>query len=215
MTRLAVMAHYDPRGEVAPHVRRQVEALAEAVDDLVIVSTAELSDASRVWLEKHGRVLPRANYGYDFFSYKTGLESTPLGGYDEVVVCNDTYVGPLVGYTRDLRGDGRPARRLLGPDLLAAGAPARAELLRGVPALAGGVAGVREVLARHVAGLRPGQGDQPVRGRADQGDDRRRLHLVGVLLGDRARPHPGPAPGGVVVASTGSRRRAAAATGTG
>ena len=99
MTRLAVMAHYDPRGEVAPHVRRQVGALAEAVDDLVIVSTAELSDASRVWLEKHGRVLPRANYGYDFFSYKTGLESTPLGQYDEVVVCNDTYVGPLVGYT--------------------------------------------------------------------------------------------------------------------
>jgi hypothetical protein len=98
VTRLAVMAHYDPRGEVAPHVRRQVAALAEAVEDLVIVSTAELSDASRVWLEKHGRVLPRANYGYDFFSYKTGLEATALGGYDEVVVCNDTYVGPLVGY---------------------------------------------------------------------------------------------------------------------
>ncbi len=101
MTRLAVMAHYDPRGEVAPHVRRQVVSLAEAVEDLVIVSTAELTDSSRVWLEKHGRVLPRANYGYDFFSYKTGLESTPLDGYDEVVVCNDTYVGPLVGY-RDI-----------------------------------------------------------------------------------------------------------------
>lgn len=110
MTRLAVMAHYDPRGEVAPHVRRQVEALAGAVDDLVIVSTAELTDESLVWLEKHGRVLRRANYGYDFYSYKTGLDSTPLSGYDEVVVCNDTYVGPLVSYTEifDAMAD-RPA----------------------------------------------------------------------------------------------------------
>jgi hypothetical protein len=99
VTRLAVMAHYDPRGEVAPHVRRQVGALAEAVDDLVIISTAQLTDASRVWLERHGRVLARANYGYDFYSYKTGLDSAPLGKYDEVVVCNDTYVGPLVSYT--------------------------------------------------------------------------------------------------------------------
>jgi hypothetical protein len=98
VTRLAVMAHYDPRGEVAPHVRRQVTALAESVDDLVVVSTAELTGSARAWLERHGRVLPRANYGYDFFSYKTGLESVELRRYDEVVVCNDTYVGPLVDY---------------------------------------------------------------------------------------------------------------------
>jgi Rhamnan synthesis protein F len=84
---------------VAPHVRRQVGALAEAVDDLVIVSTAELSDSSRVWLEKHGRVLPRANYGYDFFSYKVGLDAAgDLGAFEEVVVCNDSYVFALDSY---------------------------------------------------------------------------------------------------------------------
>lgn len=99
MSRLAVMAHYDPRGEVGPHVRRQVSALAEAVDDLVVVSTADLTDSARSWLSGQGRLMERGNFGYDFFSYKTGLDSvTDLTAYDEIVVCNDTYVGPLASY---------------------------------------------------------------------------------------------------------------------
>jgi Rhamnan synthesis protein F len=99
VSRLAVMAHYDPRGEVGPHVRRQVAALAEGVDDLVIVTTAELTDASRSWLTGHGRLIERDNFGYDFFSYKTGLDAVAdLTAYDEVVICNDTYVGPLTSY---------------------------------------------------------------------------------------------------------------------
>lgn len=99
-SRLAVMAHYDREGAVAPHVRRQVEALASSVEDLVIVSTASLSDESRTWLRGRGELIERANYGYDFFSYKTGLESRDLGAYDEVVICNDTYVGPFRPYSR-------------------------------------------------------------------------------------------------------------------
>ena len=94
------MAHYDPRGEVAPHVRRQGLALSRSVDDVVFVSTASLTDESRHWFKRHGRLIERANYGYDFYSYRTGLEAAPpLGQYDEVVICNDTYVGPLVSYT--------------------------------------------------------------------------------------------------------------------
>ena len=37
------MAQFDPRGTLGPHVRRQVEALAGAVDELVVVSTSELT----------------------------------------------------------------------------------------------------------------------------------------------------------------------------
>jgi hypothetical protein len=88
VTRLAVMAHYDPEGAVRPHVRRQVEALAADVEDVVVVSTAELGDESRRWLSSRVRLIERANYGYDFYSY------------DEVVVCNDSYVGPLRTYGR-------------------------------------------------------------------------------------------------------------------
>ena len=95
------MAHYDPRGEVAPHVTRQVQALAESVEHLVIVSTASLTESASQWLARHGQLIPRDNVGYDFFSYRTGLESVAdLSRYDEVVVCNDTYVGPLRSYAR-------------------------------------------------------------------------------------------------------------------
>jgi len=101
VTRLAVMAHYDPEGAVRPHVRRQVEALATDVEDVVVVSTAELTDASRRWLGARVRLVERANYGYDFFSYKVGLDAAAdLTSYDEVVVCNDSYVGPLRSYGR-------------------------------------------------------------------------------------------------------------------
>ncbi|MCD4524766.1 rhamnan synthesis F family protein [Nocardioides sp. cx-173] len=104
------MAHYDPRGLVAPHVRRHVAALASAVDELVVVSTAELDDEGAAFLESHARLIRRPNYGYDFFSYKTGLEASRLTGHDEVIVCNDTYVGPLVDYSEIFETMGsRPA----------------------------------------------------------------------------------------------------------
>ena len=44
-------------------------------------------------------MVERANYGYDFFSYKVGLDAAgDLSAYDEVVVCNDTYVFALDSY---------------------------------------------------------------------------------------------------------------------
>ncbi|WP_460798001.1 rhamnan synthesis F family protein [Nocardioides pacificus] len=101
MTRLAVMAHYDPRGELGPHVRRQVEALVSAVDDVSVVTTVELTGEARGWLRERCRLIERPNYGYDFFSYKVGLEQAgDLTRYDEVIVCNDSYVGPLTPYPR-------------------------------------------------------------------------------------------------------------------
>lgn len=108
MARLAVMAHYDPTGGVGPHVRRQVEALAASFDDLVVVTTASLTDPARTWLSQRARLIERDNHGYDFFSYRTGLESAGVldgrAAYDEVVICNDTYVGPLRDYAR-IRAD--------------------------------------------------------------------------------------------------------------
>src|SRR5690606_10650266 len=101
VTRLAVMAHYDPRGELGPHVRRQVEALVSAVVDVPVVTTVELTGEARGWLRERCRLIERPNYGYDFFSYKVGLEQAgDLTRYDEVIVCNDSYVGPLTPYPR-------------------------------------------------------------------------------------------------------------------
>lgn len=98
MRRLAVSAHYDPDGFVAPHVRRHIEALRSAFDELVVVTTAALTAESRKWMSERARLIERTNEGYDFYSYKVGLESSNLQDFDEVAICNDTYVGPLRPY---------------------------------------------------------------------------------------------------------------------
>ena len=87
------MAHYDVQGALRPHVRGQVDALAASVDKLIVCTTARLRPDASAWLSERAQVVERANYGYDFFSYKTGLEAAgDLSSYDEVVVCNDSYV---------------------------------------------------------------------------------------------------------------------------
>lgn len=101
MRRLVVMAHYDADGEVAPHVRRQVEALGEVADRLVVVSTAGIAPGSPAEsvLRQRGELVVRPNVGYDFGSWQVGLSLVDdLDRYDLVVICNDSYVGPLVGY---------------------------------------------------------------------------------------------------------------------
>jgi rhamnosyltransferase len=101
MRRLVVMAHYDADGEVAPHVRRQVEALGAVADRLLVVSTAELARGGphETWLSGHAELVRRPNVGYDFGSWRVGLSLVEdLDRYDLVVICNDSCVGPLVPY---------------------------------------------------------------------------------------------------------------------
>ena len=97
MSRLAVMAHFDVEGGVRPPVRGQVLALAASVDRLVVCSTARLQPEARAWLQENAELIERANYGYDFFSYKWGLDLVPeYPDFDHVVVSNDTFIGPSV-----------------------------------------------------------------------------------------------------------------------
>lgn len=106
--RLVVMAHFDPDGLVAPHVRRQIQAWLATPVDLTVVSTAELNAADRDWLNAHVQLIQRPNEGYDFLSYRAGLEAAgDLSQYDEVIVCNDSFVGPLRSYAEILQEMGR------------------------------------------------------------------------------------------------------------
>lgn len=101
MPALAVFAHFDPHGLVAPHVLRHLEALATVVDRLIVVSTASLTDTTRAELSARGELVERFNEGYDFYSWKTGLDHA--GAWweaDHVILANDSVVGPLVGYGR-------------------------------------------------------------------------------------------------------------------
>ena len=105
---LAVFAHFDPGGQVAPHVERYLTALRDAVDRLVIVSTAELDVAARGTLGSLGELVERENVGYDFYSWKTGLDQVrDWHRFDRVLICNDSVVGPMRPFA-EILGDGAP-----------------------------------------------------------------------------------------------------------
>lgn len=94
--RASVLAHFDPDGIVAPHVRRTISALAEVSDRCVVVSTARLRPAELAWLSARAEVIMRPNRGYDFASYRAGIEALDLASADELIVMNDSAVFPLV-----------------------------------------------------------------------------------------------------------------------
>jgi rhamnosyltransferase len=96
MTTLAVFSHFDPDGLVSPYARRYVRELAGAVDRTVVVSTAPLGPTERAELEDVAELVVRENVGYDFGSWKAGLDRVgDWTGYDRVVLANDSVVGPL------------------------------------------------------------------------------------------------------------------------
>lgn len=98
-SRLVVMAHYDVEGELAPHVRRHIEAWDGMADRLIVVTTAVLTEASRAWLSERAALIERHNHGYDFLSYQVGLaDAGDLTAFDEIVICNDSFIGPLRPY---------------------------------------------------------------------------------------------------------------------
>jgi rhamnosyltransferase len=93
------MAAYDPDGELAEHVRFQIDAWQGQCRRLILVTTNQLTASARDWLAGRAELIERDNVGYDFYSYRTGLLAAgDLTTYDQVVICNDTYVGPLRGF---------------------------------------------------------------------------------------------------------------------
>lgn len=93
MRRLAIVAHYDARGEVASHVLRQVTDLARSFDRVIVATTSSLVPAARDALAAHAEVLERANIGQDFGSWHDGLlQSDFAADFDELLLTNDSYV---------------------------------------------------------------------------------------------------------------------------
>jgi len=99
--RAAVLVHYDRNDMVDPYVYTYLKALKPCTSHLVFVSTAKLDmkqlEDLKLICEK---VIVRENIGYDFMSYKIGLESFDYTSYDEVLLCNDSVYGPFYPMTQ-------------------------------------------------------------------------------------------------------------------
>ncbi|MGH3350273.1 MAG: rhamnan synthesis F family protein [Nocardioides sp.] len=96
MSRLAVLATYDAEGRLWPHVRHQIETYAASAE-VILVSAGGLRDEDRAWAQARSTVVERGNSGYDFASYKAGLDAAgDLARFDLVLLANDSFIGPVV-----------------------------------------------------------------------------------------------------------------------
>lgn len=96
MNRAVVFAHYDIDNIIDQYVYIYLKELSKISNYIVFVSTAYLTKKDIELLNKIcAKVIIRDNLGYDFMSYKIGLESFDYLEYDEVIICNDSVYGPF------------------------------------------------------------------------------------------------------------------------
>lgn len=101
MNRACVFAHFDRDGLVDEYVYYYLRALRRVANTVVFVTVVDISLDDIAKLESlKVEVIKRENRGYDFYSYKTGIDSLDIARYDELILCNDSVYGPLVPLER-------------------------------------------------------------------------------------------------------------------
>jgi lipopolysaccharide biosynthesis protein len=97
--RAAFYLFYDPHGQVDEYALHTLRHLRPHVEHIFVVSNAPLDAAGRSALEGVAdRVWERENVGFDVGAYKDSLAefgSARLADYDEVILLNSTFFGPL------------------------------------------------------------------------------------------------------------------------
>lgn len=96
--RLLIYVVYDRRGDVEEYIPYALNALRPHASTILAVVNGTLSEEGRARLEPVvDQIIVRENRGYDIWGYKEGLDA--VGGslveYDEVVLANDTWFGPV------------------------------------------------------------------------------------------------------------------------
>lgn len=94
--RACVFAHFDKEGNVDEYVRYYLSCLLSVAEHIHFVTVSELNEESCQALVSQGiEVTQRDNVGYDFMSYRVGLDALEVDRYDEIIICNDSVYGPF------------------------------------------------------------------------------------------------------------------------
>lgn len=97
MKNITIFAHYDPDNKIKESVIYYLEQLKVAGREIIFVSTAQLNELEQQKISFFvDRIIIRENVGYDFHSYKAGIESIDdPASYDQLILCNDSCYGPI------------------------------------------------------------------------------------------------------------------------
>jgi len=92
--RALIYVHFDRDGIVDPHVEFALAQYRPHFDHTVFVSPSvkELAPTQKSLVDSF---VPRENIGYDFGSWRDGLQSLEADRYEEIVFANDSVYGPL------------------------------------------------------------------------------------------------------------------------
>lgn len=94
--RACVFAHFDQDDDVDEYVYWYINELLTVCGSLVFVTVSKISQEQQQRLGALGiNVVVRENVGYDFMSYRLGIEQLSLPEFDELVLCNDSVYGPV------------------------------------------------------------------------------------------------------------------------
>jgi lipopolysaccharide biosynthesis protein len=108
MIRAIVLAHYDVDGDVDDYVVDALRRYRQVAEHVVMVSASVVDMPDRL-AGLVDRFISRENVGYDFGSWRAGIDSLgSLEGIDELICINDSVYGPFTDL-RPILGDSRVA----------------------------------------------------------------------------------------------------------
>lgn len=101
-----IIAHYDSTGYLAKHILQHIKYIHSFAEQIIFVST-HLKLEHKEILSPYANVIVRANTGYDFWSYRLGLDLIEdIHKADHIIMWNSSFVclQPEKLYQRFLAG---------------------------------------------------------------------------------------------------------------
>ena len=106
MRRLAIAFFYNESGIIDDYMLHLVAALGEFVERTVFVSNGPLTRQSETAIKSIAQeILIRENVDFDVGAYQAAIQKIGydvLANYDEVILCNHTFYGPIFPFSEML-----------------------------------------------------------------------------------------------------------------
>ena len=94
MSKALIIAHYHQKGLLRSDTKEFISKAVNYFDDVIFVST-NLGHVYEKDLPKRVKIIVRENKGYDFFSYKLGIQAlykNNWGSMDELTIINTSFI---------------------------------------------------------------------------------------------------------------------------